>query len=109
MGYMFNGQPTVNYVANSSENIDQMWWTGSQEKWDDWATLGGAAPPSGFPFSASPLTGYAFGGHNTVFYVSSNDNELHETFWNGSTTQDILLGVVSSPASPEPGLASAIF
>jgi hypothetical protein len=109
MGYMFNGQPTVNYVANSSENIDQMWWTGSQEKWDDWTTLGGAAPPSGFPFSASPLTGYAFGGHNTVFYVSSNDNELHETFWNGSTTQDILLGVVSSPASPEPGLASAIF
>jgi hypothetical protein len=109
MGYMFNGQPTINYVDNSFQNIDQMWWTGSQEKWNDWTTLAGVAPPAGFPFDATPLTGYAFGGQSTVFYVSSSDHELHETFWNGSRTQDILLGIASPANSPEPGLASAIF
>jgi hypothetical protein len=58
-----------------------MWWNGSKELWNDWTAAAG-----GFP-QFDPITGYAIGNHNTVFYVSNA--VLHEYLWNGSTTQNI--------------------
>ena len=84
-GYLFNGRPSVYYIATGQHiqetyQVSNSWFTTD-------VTAASGAP---LPAQGSPLMGYQFNSNGPIYFVA-NDSHVHQSWWNGSSwlTNDV--------------------